>query len=301
MRCRNTILLVLSLLLLHPMPLKGEQASVIETDAVIVLFEKSLEGVAKGVIDIYPAVREELEETLEWRLNFRPAVLLMKDRKAFQQMARSTLIMAFADPGQGLIVIDYSYMAAHPSLLRTTLKHELSHLLLHRHIQTANLPRWLDEGIAQWVSGGMAEILMNRDRFILNRTVLSGTYIRIRDLTMRFPAEEIPLLTAYEESRDLTEYIHREFGRNGLLDILRYLKRGDTPERAIHRSLFISLDELERRWLNDLRKRSTWFTYLTVHLYQILFFLGALLTMFGFIRARIKKRTYRKDDSLSDD
>lgn len=301
MICRKEILLVLSLLLLLPTPLRGAQTSAIETDAVIVLFEEPLGVAAKRVSDIYPALREELEETLEWRFNFRPAVLLIKDRQTFQKRAGSTLFTAFADPGQRLIVIDYSRMAANPSILGTTLKHEMCHLLLHHHIQGANLPRWLDEGISQWVSGGMAEIIMNRERFVLNRAVLSGHYCSIRDLATYFPAGEMPLLTAYEESKDLIEYIIREFGKNGILDILRNLKEGYAPEEAIRQSLFISLDELERKWLKDLRKRATWFTYFVVHLYQILFFLGALLTVFGFIRARIRKRNYRDDDIFFDD
>ena len=299
MVCRKKVLLFICLpLLLLPTPLRGAQTSALETDAVIVLFEEPLGVAAKEVSNIYPDLTVELEETLEWRLNFKPAVLLIKDRKTFQKRAGSTLFTAFALPQQRLIVIDYSRMAANPSLLATTLKHELCHLLLHHHIQSANLPRWLDEGISQWVSGGMAEIIMDRERFVLNRAVLSGNYIGIRDLATYFPAEEMPLLTAYEESKDLIEYIIREFGRNRILDILRYLKEGYTPDRAIHRSLFISLDELERKWLKDLRKRATWFTYLSVHLYQILFFLGALLTVFGFIRVLIRKRNYRDDDDI---
>jgi len=301
MVCRKEILLVICLLLLLPSPLWGSQQSVIETDAVTVLFEEPMGVAAKEISDFYPSLRDEIEGTLGWRLDYRPAVLLIKDRKTFQKMAGSALITAFADPGQRLIVIDYSRMAANPSILETTLKHELCHLLLHHHIQSANLPKWLDEGIAQWVSGGMAEIIMNRERFVLNRAVLSGNYIPIRNLATRFPEERTPLLTAYEESRDLTEYINREFGRNGILEILQHLKDGYTPDEAIHRSLFISLDELELKWLGDLRKRATWFTYLSVHLYQVLFFLGALLTVFAFIKALIRKRNYRDEDIFPDD
>ena len=299
--CRKKILLAICLLLLLPSPLWGSQQSVIETDAVTVLFEEPMGVAAKEISDIYPPLREEIEGTLGWQLDYRPAVLLIKDRETFQKMAGSALITAFADPGQRLIVIDYSRMAANPSILETTLKHELCHLLLHHHIQSANLPKWLDEGIAQWVSGGMAEIIMNRERFVLNRAVFSGNYIPIRNLARRFPAEQTALLMAYEESRDLTEYINKEFGRNRILDILQCLKEGHTPDEAIQRSLFISLDELELKWLRDLRKRATWFTYLSVHLYQILFFLGALLTVFAFIKALIRKRNYRDEDIFPDD
>ena len=61
-------------------------------------------------------------------------------------------------------------------------------------------------------------------------------------------------------------------------------------DRAILKGLSISFDELERRWQDHLKKRATWFYYLINNLYEILFFLAALLMIYGFIRSMIKKR-----------
>ena len=296
---RSHILLVLLvgwLFFLFPASLWGASYASLKTDDVIVLYDEPLRPAAQELAAIYPGLIAQLHKTLGWDLDYRPTVLLIKDRTTFQERAGSPFITAFALPGNGAIVIDYSRMAAAPSLLETTLKHELCHLLLHRHIRTPNLPKWLDEGVAQWVSGGMAEIIMDRERFVLTRAVLSGHYFRIRDLATHFPADERGLLTAYEQSKDLIEYIVREFGANRILDILNHLREGTPPDQAIYRSLFIPLDELEAKWLTNLRKRSTWFTYLSMYLYEILFFLGALLTVLGFIRVLIRKRNYRDDD-----
>ena len=54
----------------------------------------------------------------------------------------------------------------------------------------------------------------------------------------------------------------------------------------------VSFDELERRWYNGLKKRATLLTFLANNLYEIIFFLAALLLIYGFIRALIKKRNY---------
>lgn len=277
-------------------PLYAEQTGIIQTNEVIVLFEEPLGIAAKEVADIYTGLKVELEETLKWRLNFRPTVLLIKNRKLFQKMAGSNLIVAFAIPQKNLVVIDYSKMNTHPFTLEITLKHELCHLLLHHHIRRVNLPKWLDEGISQWVSDGIAEIIMDKKRSVLKEATLSGDYININELAASFPEDKKSLLLAYEESKSLVEYISSKFGRNGILNILKHLKDGYEVDVAILKGLSIPFDELERRWHSHLRKRTTWFPYLTTNLYKILFFLAALMTIYGFIRLLIKKRGYEDEE-----
>ena len=68
------------------------------------------------------------------------------------------------------------------------------------------------------------------------------------------------------------------------LNILTHLKDGHAIDVAIQKSLSIPLDELERRWQSHLRKKTTWFTYLAANLYGILFFLGALITVWDTLR-----------------
>ena len=169
-------------------------------------------------------------------------------------------------------------------------------ILIHHHIKRENLPRWLDEGICQWASDGVAEIIMNQRRSVLDEAILSGRYLSIRDLTDRFPGEKRSLMLAYEESKSLVEYIIGSYGSEGILAVLDYLKDGAEVDVAILKGLSISLDELEARWHQDLKRRITWVTYLINHLYQILFFLAALAVIYGFIRRLMKKRAYRDEE-----
>ncbi len=274
-------------------PVTVEHSSVIETSEVVILFEEPLRTAAREVADIYAGVKVELEETLGWRLNFRPTVLLIKDRETFQKIIGSKLVVAVAIPRKKLVVIDYSRMREHPFTVGTTLKHELCHLLLHHHIRRSNLPKWLDEGISQWVSDGMAEIITDGRRSFLNEAILSGNYLSLDELTASFPKDKKSLLLAYEESKSIVEYINSRFGRDGILNILMYLKEGYDVDAAVLKSLSIPLYELERRWHGHLRRRTTWITYMAANLYEILFFVAALITVYGFIKFLIKKRNYR--------
>ena len=276
------------------------KTGILHEEEVLVLYEEPLRGAAEEVAQMYPTVRKELEKDLVWGVNFRPTVLLIKDRNTFQRLAGSNLIVAYAVPQKKLIVIDYSKMKTDPFKIEVTLKHELCHLLLHHHIHGEKLPRWLDEGIAQWVSGGIAELLMYRKGSVLDAAILSGKYIRIRALTNRFPRERKSLTLAYEESKSLIEYIVRQYGRDGILMVLGYLKDGDEVDQAILKGLSISFDELEEKWLYDLKKRTTWITYLINHLYEILFFIAAVILILSFIRVLMKKRAYKYEEENND-
>ena len=123
------------------------QPLVLQNDNMIVAYEPSLEGAAGEVLRLYPDLKQELEKIFAWGLDIRPQVVLVKNSRTFQKLSRNELFVAFAVPEKNLIVIDYSRMNLHPFSLRVTFKHELCHLLLHRHISKHRLPRWLEEGI----------------------------------------------------------------------------------------------------------------------------------------------------------
>ena len=256
------------------------------------LFQEPLRSAAEETADIYPGVKDRLENIFRWKINFIPTVLLIKDSETFQRMAGSNYIVAFAIPQKNLMVIDYSKMRTHPFSIEVTLKHELCHLLLNNYIEREKLPKWLNEGIAQWVSGGIGELIMSEDRSILDGAILSGKYLNIRALQERFPKDRKSLILAYEESKSLVEYIISKYGNDGILMLLKYLKDGDEPDVAILKSLSISIDELEKEWYNYHKRKISWITYLASNLYEILFFLSALILIYGFIRRLMKKRAY---------
>jgi len=254
----------------------------IQTDEIVVVFEESLRGVAAEVVAMYPPIKEELENILNWSVDFRPTAVLTVDRQQFEKMTGSRFVVAYAVPQRHLMVIDYSQMDRD---FRSMLKHELCHLLLHNKIKDGELPRWLDEGVCQWVSDGIAEILMSRKGALLETAVLSERLIQIRTLGKHFPEDEKSLLLAYEESKSLVEFIDHQFGREGILKLLRHLQDGHRLDEAIYKSLSIPFAELEQRWQSHLREKITWFTYLANNLYGILFFLAALVTIVGLHRA----------------
>jgi len=291
-------IIVLICIILFPTSLLAAEPSTLQTEQVIIVFEESLRSVAEEVADLYPSAKQALEATFEWPLEFRPTLVLIKDRQQFQQMVGTDQIVAFAVPRQNVMVIDYSRMNTSPFTLKTTLKHELCHLLLHHYIDRSNLPKWFDEGVSQWASDGIAEIIMDYKRANLTRAVLGGMYFRMRELNTRFPGDKDSLQLAYAQSKSLVDYISREYGKESILTILNNLRYGLAFEKAIQESLAISFIELEREWLDHLKHKYNWFTYVSIYMYEFIFVLGALIVVVGFVRVIIKKKRYAE---LEDD
>ena len=293
---RKKLFLFIIFSLLFTPSLYAEQASVIQTDDIVVLFEEPLRFVANEAVSIFPAIKSDLEKSFTWSLDFRPTLVLTNNRQKFADLAGSRVIVAYAIPQKNLMVIDYTKMNTAPFSLGTTIKHELCHLLLHSQVKNGNLPRWLDEGICQLASDGIAEIMMSRKGEILEEAVLSKNLLSMRRLSRSFPRDDESLLLAYEESKSFVEFMNHEFGQVGIRNLLRNLQAGNNIDGAVFNSFSISLAELERRWQTHMRRKITWFTYLANNLYTILFFAGALITIAGFVRIILKKRRYGEDE-----
>lgn len=294
---RTVYLLIAVAVVLPGGPVAGREAGLYDTDAVAIRYDESLEGVAKEAAQVYPDILKKLEGRLGWDLGYRPTVWLVKDRNTFLVRGGGRLSVAFAVPRSGLIVIDNSRVRIDPFSLMPTLTHELAHLLLHRHIPDETLPRWLDEGVAQWVSGGTAEIaLMEGSGPRLTQAVLSGRWVPFRSLAGGFPPDDPALSLAYEQSRSIVEYIVQRYGTEGLRRILGGLKSGNKIEAAVEGALPVSFPALEADWRDQLKRRVNWISYLSDRLPILLFFVAAVLTVAGFIQLWIRRRNYKDDD-----
>jgi len=280
--------LFLSLILLNPI---SAEMNTLQTNEVVVLFKGPIGNIAQEVTKVYPTVRADLAETFRWEVVFRPEVVLVNNRVNFGKMVGNDIVVAFAIPDQNLIVLDTSRVYTKPFTLESTLKHELCHILLHHNIESERLPRWLDEGVCQWASGGIAELMASDEDRVIAKASMSERLIKIGELE-RFPLDERSLILAYQESKSIVEYIVSEFGKQGILNVLEYLKEAYSVEDSIQKGLSISLFELEKNWHAHLRRKHTWFSYFSNNLYTILFFIAALVTVYGFIRLLKKKKAY---------
>ena len=297
---KRAILSILFLLSMVSYVFAVEQ-TILETRELVVVYDAGLEQTAQQALAAYSVIKPELERSFQWRLDFRPTLVLLNDRKRFRQMAGHELVVAYALPKKKVVVIDHSKMNTSPFTLQTTFKHELCHLLLHHYIKDDNLPRWLDEGVCQWASDGLADIIMDAKRDLLPAAILSDTDFDLEKLQHQFPRDKNGLILAYEQSKSVLEYLNREYGSQAILDFLKLLQQGYDFKSAFEIRFATSFDVFEYQWRAHLKKNINWFTYLSIHLYEILFVSAALLTIFGFIRKIIRRRAYSQQEDEEDE
>jgi peptidase MA superfamily protein len=285
----TTLLLLAILFFVTVTAVDASQSFIMQGDTASVRFDASQEAAAKEILRLYPSVRSDLERVIPWSIEFSPTFVLLTEGE-LEKMAESRLVTALAIPRRNLVLLDLSKMSNHAFVLETTMKHELCHLLLHHYINENALPKWFDEGMCQWVSNGMADIIMERKASYLDAAVLAGQIAPLWQLNNRFPGEDRSLVLAYEQSLSIVTYISQKYGTGKLLSVLNQLRNGNQFEEAVKESLGIGLPELESNWQRSLRKEHTWLLYVSMHLYEILFFVAALLTVGGFIRSIRRRR-----------
>lgn len=286
---------------IHPEDASGRSPQLLQTKEITVWFDTSLDIPAKGVVDIFPVIRKELEAAFEWEFYQTPGVLLVKQRDDFLQMTDNPIAIAFASPERNLIVIDYSKMTAHRFTMPNTLKHEFCHILLHQHIATGNLPKWLDEGLCQWASQSIDEILDTQKQSALNGVTLSQRKISFTDLEHRFPDDLDSRLLAYAASKRFVAFLMDTYGKPKIMTILKYLEKGQDIETSTLSVLSKPLNTLEHQWHKSLKGKAAWLTFMGHYLYEILFAMMGMLTFYGFIRSRIRKKRYRDEEGGIED
>lgn len=272
----------------------------LETPDVAVLYDSAAAD-AREIPGLYGQVHEELGRTLGLRLSYRPAVLLAEGEDPDRSPGGAFHFVAYAQPAEGLIVLHLTRMRAFSLPLSPVLKHELCHLILHDATGGGNLPRWLDEGVAQWVSGGISEMVAPRRPYFLPGAVLMGWDVPLERLDPLFHGNERDILYAYEKSLSVAEFLVNKGGAGSLSRLLRRMSRGETVQEALRSGYGMSLDDIERSWRRHISGVTGWLFYLSRYLYEILFFLGALAAVFGFLRYRRKIKSWRELEDPEED
>jgi len=265
---------------------------------ITVRYEEPLGAAAKRMASDYRKTRTEIETKLDLRLRSDPLVVVVRDNISFQEMVRNKLVTAFAVPEKNLIVIDFSMMNKTPFDLQDTFKHELIHLLLHQNIRSSSLPKWLDEGVAQWASGGVADIMRTGEKDLLQQALLTHHLMPLRDIAVTFPDPANSFSLAYEESRSFTEFIVQKYGESKLILIIHDLAGQGDIEEAVSTNIGLGLDVLERQWKKDLKSEYSWIVYVADHLYWLLFLAAALITASGFCVIKRRMKNYHDEEDL---
>lgn len=128
----------------------------------------------------------------------------------------------------------------------TVLVHELARLVVQDRGFNCytSLPRWLEEGLAVLVAGGMSTEM----RFAFAQSRLIESFWPLRSLDVP-PGSDVPATDPwYAQSYDVVEFLIGEFGWDGIGNLIDAFGDGNTVDEALRAAYGIGVDETERLW-----------------------------------------------------
>lgn len=175
--------------------------------------------------------------------------------KAVLQPSSENWVAGHADADLGVIVAILPPGPDQKLLIDQRIPHELMHILLYQYTDPgyANLPTWLNEGLASQV-----ELYPNSDYpILLEDAVKREALIPMVNLCQTFPREASNALLSYAQAASFTKYLHSTYGTTGLVDLVKAYANGLDCERGAEQALDKSLTQLERAWRNDVLAEDT--------------------------------------------
>lgn len=136
------------------------------------------------------------------------------------------------------------------------LVHEYTHYLLDRLIPRGNYPRWLSEGLAQYVEYRESGYLWLDPENTITAPVAGAALYSLADLGRGFDRLENTAL-AYREAFLLVTYLEEVYGPGQVNLVLKGMAGGEAFETTLRRVTGLTPDELEKSWLRWLDENLT--------------------------------------------
>jgi hypothetical protein len=163
-----------------------------------------------------------------------------------------------------------------------TLRHEWAHLGLHGYLGDLRIPRWFDEGYAQWASGGFdaSEAWRLRVLLALDRAPAMDS------LSLRWPAQLEQARTAYLLSASAVAYLLESSGERGLAIFLERWREVGSFDDAMIRTYGVTPGQFEEDWKQHVRDRYGWLLVLS---HSSLFWAAMTLVLLALVAVRRRR------------
>jgi hypothetical protein len=142
---------------------------------------------------------------------------------------------------------------------RRTLRHEWAHLGLHGYLGDLRVPRWFDEGYAQWASGGFD----TSDAWRLRVLLAFDRAPSMDSLSLRWPAELERARVAYLLSASAVAYLLEASGERGLAAFLESWREERSFDQALRLTYGVTPGQFEEDWKAHVRDRYGWLVVLS--------------------------------------
>jgi hypothetical protein len=204
-----------------------------------------------------------------------------------------------ADAGSGFIFLKSPRYAGSADQMYSVARHELVHVLVGSIASGHEVPRWLDEGLAQVLSEERSMHFFLR----LARSVQARDLIRLDEIDEVLTFQKQRAALAYETSRSAVDFFIQTYGQQAIILLLRKLGQGLPPNEAMLASTYQTMGTFESAWINAIRSRYRWafvinFPFLISASFALLFIAAYWMTR---CRVAEKRRLWESEESDDDE
>jgi peptidase MA superfamily protein len=133
------------------------------------------------------------------------------------------------------------------------IRHELTHLAFNTAVDNPYHfpPRWLNEGLAVYLSEGYGA----DNRTLVRDAANDGTLMPLDALAGDFPTTRDRFFLAYAESVSSLDYLVRIHGRDKLVALIRSYARGVTDDEAFKAAIGVDVAAFDTAWRAELKAK----------------------------------------------
>ena len=261
-----------------------------------VRWDDGLESMAAHAVRILPRVRGEVEAALGFPFPGGPAeIVFVRGHDRIREETGAGIPDWAAGVCQGhrsLIVIRGDRVDRDPlNPMEATLRHEWVHLAWSRRagLRARTLPRWVEEGLAEEIGGGVSVEAGAQ----LDFAASFGWLLDFEDISRTWPRDAKQASLAYKQGRSFVRYLRKELGPEIFPQLLADLADGKgidpnrKPEEQFDQVVFQRTGSVlgywTALWETDVEERAApWFHLLLRDFTWTIFILIAFIGLFAF-------------------
>lgn len=164
------------------------------------------------------------------------------------------------------------------------LRHEWAHLALAHEMGRLRIPRWFNEGYAEWAAGSWRD----DGALKLSLALAFGGAPPLDSIALSWPRDPVPAEVAYLLSASVIHYLIESSGAGGLETFIAAWKQAGSFERALREVYGTTSGQLEADWRKWIGRRYGWLSVLSHSAVFWTVLVAALSAMF------LNRRRYRR-------
>jgi hypothetical protein len=253
---------------------------------------------AQNILDVADAGVERIQDLLLLPMPGKLDIYVYADPETMQTALNpgsANWVAGHADPDLGVILVTLPEGPEQRLLVEQRVPHELMHILLYQKnpIGYANLPTWLNEGLAS-----NAELDPNPDyRILLEDAASKNSLIPLHDLCSSFPRDAYSALLSYAEAASFVKYLRDSYGIPRLEALVKAYNNGLDCNRGAEQALGKNLVQLQRNWERDVLSQDVGLKAFLNMLPWIILLLAVLAA--PLILALLRLRSHPPDPAVS--